>query len=257
MTSLPRSRAFGVFLALGLAACSAEAPVEDPGGGEAADAVVGGTETFERPEIGIVLRGNGLCTGTLVRPNVVLTAMHCTGIADDADVTSSPTPFTFEIRKSATERYRYKADRLHTITVGADLDGSQRWRKKDIALLRLTESVPATVARPAQMARTWPGLGANVGIYGYGCSDRATGADGRRPGTGTKRKKEYRWSLGLFLGFKDTQDVCQGDSGGPLLDTGRNAVFGVTSGYVGGDDAFGDVPAYYDALSVVVSRWTR
>ncbi len=244
-----------LLLSLGVLGGCAAAQEEGDGAevGETNDAIIGGTATFDRPEIGIVFHANSLCTGTLVRPNVVLTAMHCTGIAKDQDVSPSSTQpgFVFEIRKSATERHRYFADRLTTITVGTDLDGSQRWRSKDIALLRLVEDVPAAIARPANIAPSWPRLFGSVSIYGYGCTDRAAGPDGRRPGSGTKRKKDYTWSLGLFFGFSDTQNSCPGDSGGPLLDLERNAVLGTTSGYVDGDDRFGDVPANYRAVTAI------
>lgn len=243
-------------LALGLGACAAPHDDDTTDVESSSDAVIGGTTTFERPEVGAVWHGNGLCTGTLVRPNVVLTAMHCTGIASDLDVSAAQPGFAFEIRKSETERHRYAADRVHSITTLAELDGSQRWRAHDIALVRLTEDVPASIARPAQIARWWPRLGGHVAVYGYGCTDRAAGANGRRPGTNTKRKKEYRWTLGLAFGFTDTQNVCPGDSGGPLLDLERNAVLGTTSGYVDGDDAFGDVPGSFAALTAKADAWS-
>jgi hypothetical protein len=241
---------------LAASACAAptaddEAPVDST-----SDAVVGGSETFERPEVGMVWHGSGLCTGTLVRPNVVLTAMHCTGLAKDQDVSAAQPAFAFEIRKSATERHRYAVKRIHSITTGDQLDGTQHWRAFDIALLQLSEDVPAAVARPAQIARYWPRLQGPVSVYGYGCTDRVAGANGRRPGSGTKRKKDYRWTFGLAIGWADTQNVCPGDSGGPLLDLEHNAVLGTTSGYVNGDDAFGDVPRSFAAVTAQADAWS-
>src|SRR5205085_10757287 len=142
---------------------------------------------------------------------------------------------------SDTERYRYKVDRANAIAQPADFDGSQKWRAKDILLLRLVEDVPSSIATPANVATTTPKIGSKVGVYGYGCTDRVAGADGRRPGSGTKRKKEYWWTVQLSMGA-ETANVCPGDSGGPLLDVSRNAVFGTNSGYVENDDKFGDVP---------------
>lgn len=202
-----------------------------------------------------MLHGNGLCTGTLVRPNVVLTALHCTGIANDQDVSTAQPAFAFEIRKSATEKRRFAVDRIHSIGTLADMDGSQRWRDKDIALLRLTEDVPATLAKPAQVAQWWPRLGGHVAIVGYGCTNRSNDASGHRPGTNTKRAKQYNWTLGLVFGWTDTQNTCPGDSGGPLLDLERNAVVGTTSGYVDGNDRFGNVPANYAAVTAKAAQW--
>ena len=195
-------------------------------------------------------KGNTLCTATLVRPNVVLSAMHCTGIAIDEDLgTASPASY-FVIKTSATQQHVYRVDRLSTITVSADLDGLPAWRAKDIAVLRLATDVPAAVAKPAGLAPTWPWPGSNVSIYGYGCTDR-----GDHAGAGTKRKKDYRWSLGLAIGWAETQNTCPGDSGGPLLDTDRNMVLGTTSGYVNGDDRFGDVPRYFRQVSDIADAW--
>jgi len=237
-----------------LAGCAADATPDDTEA--AADAVVAGSETYERPEVGIVWNGGGLCTGTLVRANVVLTAAHCiTGLPKDEDATAAQPAYAFEIRRVAGDRQRFAVDRIHSFLTPADFDGTQRWRTKDIALVRLASDVPASIARPNVVARAWPRLGSRVAIYGYGCSDRNPGADGRRPGAGTKRKKEYRWSLGLALGFSDTENSCPGDSGGPLLDVQRGAVFGTTSGYVAGSDHFGDVPANAIAVDALADRW--
>jgi hypothetical protein len=237
-----------------LAGCVANTGEPEEASGESSNAVVGASTTFERPEIGAVRHGN-LCTGTLIRPNVVITAMHCTGIARDQDVATAQPAFTFEIRRSATEVYRYAVDRLTTLTVASDLDGSNDWRSRDIALLRLTTDVPASVARPASVATAWPRIGDRVAMYGYGCTDRAPDGSGRQPGTGTKRSRAYNWSLGQAIGWSSTQASCPGDSGGPLLDVARNGVLGITSGYVGDDDVFGDVPANNVAITTIAAQW--
>ncbi len=249
-------------LTIALGACAApsddEAPAAEPGGVDtSSDAIVGGKETFARPEVGAFWHGNGLCTGTLIRPNVVLTAMHCTGLAVDQDVSAAAPAYRFVIKTGAlpSERHEFKIDRLHAITTLADMDGTNSWRARDIALLRLTTDVLATVARPAAIATSWPRIGSTVSVFGYGCVSRTPGADGHRPGTGLKRTRDYFWTLGLAFGWTDTVSSCPGDSGGPLLDVDRDAVVGTASGYSGNDDFWGDVPANSAAVTAIASKW--
>lgn len=257
----PRRLLLGLIALATLAttACAAPQGDTDDGAESSEDAVIRGSETFERPEIGIVWH-RGLCTGTLVRPNVVLSAMHCgTGTPVDADVSTFEPGYVFEIRKSATEKHRFKIVRAESIAQPADFeDGTQNWRLKDILLLKLEKDVPAEVATPASIATEPAKTGSKVASYGYGCTSRVPGDDGRRPGGGTKRKKEFWWTTQLATGGVGTQNLCPGDSGGPLLDVERNAVFGTTSGYVGGvngNDKFGDVPAHSAKLNALADRW--
>jgi hypothetical protein len=254
----PRRLLLGLIAIATLATTACAAPSDDDGDDaeSSEDAVINGRETFERPEVGIVWHG-GLCTGTLVRPNVVLTAMHCgTGTPVDADVSHAEVGTVFEIKKSATERYRFNVTRAESIAQPADFDGTQNWRKKDILLLKLEKNVPAEIATPANIATRQADLGSKVASYGYGCTSRVAGDDGRRPGAGTKRKKEFFWTALAAAG--GTRNLCPGDSGGPLLDLQRNAVFGTTSGYIGGvtgTDRFGDVPAASAHLNALADRW--
>ena len=258
---LTSSRLLLGFIALTTAlsvGCASPDDDSDDGAESSEDAVMAARETYERPEIGMVWH-RGLCTGTLVRPNVVLTAMHCgTGTPVDADVTASEPAYAFEIRKSATESHKFKVVRAESIAQPADFqDGTQNWRNKDILMLKLEKNVPADVATPANIGTQKAKVGTRVAVYGYGCTSRVPGDNGRRPGAGTKRTKSYWWTALLDMGG-GTKNLCPGDSGGPLLDIERNAVFGTTSGYIGGvngTDKFGDVPAHSAYLNALADRW--
>jgi hypothetical protein len=217
------------------------------------DAIVDGAETFEHPEIGLFHNGGSYCTATLIRSNVVLTAAHCvTGGHEDEAVTG----YSFDVKPSATSAAtHFEIDRAYTIPVASDFDGTQAWRRKDIALLRLTTAVPAELAKPLAVATSRPSAGDATAIYGFGCTARIADANGHRPGGGVKRKAELAWHSSS-VGSGASTNVCPGDSGGPWLDVATNAVFGTTSGIVNEDDRFGDVPASAAEIDRVADAWS-
>ena len=215
------------------------------------DEIIEGAETFEHPEVGMLHNGNSYCTATLIRPNVLLTAAHCvTGGHKDEAVTG----YSWDLKPYPGVVFNYVIDRAYTVPVAADFDNTQNWRLKDIALLRLTASVPAARAKPLAVATARPTAGADTIIYGYGCISRTPDANGHRPGGGLKRKADLAWHSDV-LGSGQSSRVCPGDSGGPWLDVEAAAVFGTTSGIVNGDDRFGDIPASAPELNRVADAW--
>ena len=111
-------------LVLGACSGGADYGVDDPA--QSADAVIGGTETFASPAVGVTtLDGATGCSATLVASNVILTAGHCFA-AGRTDVA----PWQFEIRRSATETYRYEtAEGFVNSRAGAGSDdvAGPRW----------------------------------------------------------------------------------------------------------------------------------
>lgn len=214
------------------------------------DEVRGGTTTLEHPEVGKFLRvGQSLCTSTLVRPNVVITAAHCYPGEENGDV--SARDWQFVVTTADGKEHAYKIDRAQTMLRASDFEGGgQGWRARDIALLHLAEAVPSTIARPASLATGAPYPGEQAALYGYGCTERGT-----RNGTGTKRRLVYRWSLGQTLGWTSTQNLCPGDSGGPVMDVRRNAVVGTNSGGPANFDYFGNVPSARADIEAVIAGW--
>src|SRR5215467_1005308 len=66
-------------------------------GGDVGDAeqenIQGGRKDTGHPAVGLVwMRGGGFCTGTLIAPQVVLTAAHCVNDAVEAFYTGTGTP---------------------------------------------------------------------------------------------------------------------------------------------------------------------
>ena len=235
-------------LALGLfgTGCAADAAEISE---DSSAAIVGGTgKTYEHPEVGAVFT-TGLCTGTLVAPNVVVTAAHCIAGSGNEDIHTLG--YHFAVWSADQTRHDYPVDLQHAILSGSDFaGGGNAWRAEDILLLHLAESVPSKVAVPATLATSWPAVGDAIAIYGFGCTDEATHA-----GAGTKRKFELAWSASASPGDPQTKNLCPGDSGGPLMNLGLNAVLGTNSGHAASGDSFGDIPKNRSKIDAVLARW--
>ncbi|MBX3224909.1 MAG: trypsin-like serine protease, partial [Labilithrix sp.] len=126
---LTTSRGFSIALtamALTSFACAPATEADDDDELEAeasSDAVVGGNETLDRPEIGAFRHGGSLCTGTLVTPNVVLTAAHCVPSMKDEDVSAAEPAWVFDVTAADRTTRRFKVARIHALPVAADFDG--------------------------------------------------------------------------------------------------------------------------------------
>lgn len=201
---------------------------------------VAGFRNYANPEIGLVspvpgindlLAVGGLCTGTAVAPNVILTARHCVGGAN----------YFFTIQEPLNVR---------RFTV------RQRWSSPnaDIALLWVREPVPWTRA----LEEHGP-VGATAAVVGFG-------GDSCHYGNGW----EYNYGVGVKrVGFFTTQAngnidpgiLCPGDSGGPIIDWSNGKIFGVVSsgwGTAPGDTASfaaTNLPGVWNDLMFVIWIW--
>jgi secreted trypsin-like serine protease len=210
--------------------------------GESADALLGGRATYALPAIGILYFNGKMCTASLIRPDVGITAAHC---FDWMNVHSTQEwqGASFTIQRNATSKFSYPVrDNLVLGRPGNDRQpGSD-----DIAVFRLARPVSSIIAIPMVLRTSTPGWGTNVQIYGYGCTNRDTHA-----GVGTKRVVDHVQGTPLTV-------LCPGDSGGPMIVKGTRQIFAINSGYNANMffslDFFGDVPGNYARIEDLISQ---
>lgn len=177
----------------GGAACTARCSESDAG--ETSEWQV----TNDRPEVGVLEAPGGVCTGTLIRQDVVLTAAHCFDFADVPHLEGSF--WRSSLRDSQPDRMVYDVPVVaakvapSAFAYGA---GANDW-----AVVLLARPIPETVARAAEISSFPARFGDLVTIFGASSHrSTATGSSSR-----VMWSRTYRWGQGA--------GGQPGDSGGP------------------------------------------
>ncbi len=201
----------------------------------------GQTDAARTGVVGIVSlsnQGAGICSGSLIAPNLVLTAQHCVSDLNSEYVRCGQTRFiatrsasemyvTTQTQLSQNPRDYYSVSAIH---VPADSD---QVCGHDIALLVLSRNIDGAEATPlvpridldANRSEDYTAVG-----YGHTGSGRGSGVrrslDGRSVQCAGRQCPDYTSvQVQEFLG---TDGTCQGDSGGPAIDA-QGRVLGALS----------------------------
>lgn len=207
-------------------------------------AIQGGEVDEERTNVvGMVIQqgwSGGACSGSLIAPNLVLTAQHCIaptssqGIACGFSTFGAPYDLDSLYVTTRTSFPRFSG--YYGVREIVLPDGDNDVCGRDVALLILNQNVPSDNAIPLTPRLDEPvAVGERFTAAGYGHTGNGDGA-------GTRRSIEGRRVIcsGFQNGCQDNNQgvyanewvgndgTCQGDSGGPALDVSEK-VIGVLS----------------------------
>jgi MYXO-CTERM domain-containing protein len=236
--------------AAGCASSSGSSSNGDDQTGSVSASIVGGhLDTMTKGVVALGLAAHDqiavTCTGSLLAPNLVLTARHCVsqigdGKSPKVDCARSQFTAKYDPRLMfvSTDSAPQSTSQLYAIKEVREAPGSSKVCGNDIALVILSGSgVPNSEAKPLEPVLDHsPTAKQSFAAVGYGLQD-PNDEQGATAGTRMRFDRSSVYCIGAKCpaeaGAEDDEwvgdsPVCSGDSGGPALD-GNGRVLGVTS----------------------------
>jgi Trypsin len=250
--------------------CASEAAEPDASLGRARQHIAGGTEDFSYEHVFLlashVQGSGGLCTATLIAPNLLLTARHCVSPGSGEDhvlcgdsALGEPFPasafFATNDPRPGKGSLVYGASDVRVLGEGQDTCGY------DIALIILSENVPESVSVPAVPRidrEVTPGEEYTAVGYGVNEEGEPTGSRMQLAGLTIACQPGTCGDGVESTEFRGETGICSGDSGGPALDAQGKVVGVVSRGGPGcSTPVYGTVTAWRDFIVETASEASR
>jgi MYXO-CTERM domain-containing protein len=239
-------RVSGVVVLVALASGGCSSTGSSPNSRSEGAGIIGGDpDTTSHAVFAIQNTAGGLCTGSLIAPNLILTAQHCVAeLAEpEAPVLCPETEFS-RVYPASAFLVTWDADlsngapdsTIHEVNLVVTPPGNSLCGN-DIALLRLSDNVPAEQAVPiVPRVDSRPAVDELFDAIGYGIqnpNDNQGSTAGYRMRVddnlvGCVGAQQCNGTGATGTEWAAEAPICSGDSGGPALDS-QGRVIGVVS----------------------------